>query len=498
MLNRVLAAGVFVAACPSFAYAIDVYPGCAVPSLKAGHHTFYVDPVKGSDQGDGSAGKPWKNLTSVIGMSNKLLSAKAWSNKTQSYGDVNPKGPIKAGDVVMLMSGNHGTLKILNSFNTDFVWVMAAPGQTPVIRQMNVVSSGKFVFQGIKFQGETSNPVTDVKKKAVDGQVTVGAGDYTGITSNVVFTNDTFSTADSTNGWSDADWILKPYFTTFSSRAACVSVANSKLFNIFNGAMIGGDKNLFANNSVDHFETDGVDLTKSNITVSGNSFTNGVVNKLNGYHADAIQGWSDLTAGIYATNSNVRIENNTIIKLDNPDSYLQGISIFDGKWDNLIVQNNVVVTDTNNGIAVFGAKNSKVLNNTLISTGLTQALLWISHGKDGTLPSNVLVRNNIAPILAVAEPGVTYDHNIFTSKLIGKQGSTTVTLVKSGQSSTASTLVPTPSSLFVKLNNVTGSYDLRLKAGTAAIGGGSAASAPTTDVNGKPRKTPVDIGAYAY
>ncbi|MCW6508570.1 right-handed parallel beta-helix repeat-containing protein [Lichenifustis flavocetrariae] len=496
-MKRVLAAGMFMAVCPAIAQAIEVYPGCPVPSIKPSHRNFYVDPVKGSDQGDGSAAKPWKNLTAVIGMSNKLLSAKAWSNKNQSYGDVNPSGPIKAGDVVILMSGNYGTLKILNSFNTDFVWVMAGPGQTPVIRQMNIVSSAKFVFQGIKFQGGSPSTNTDVKKKPLDGQVTVGDGDYTGISNNVVFSNDTFSTTDDTRGWSDADWILKPYFTTFSSRVSCVSLTNSKIYNVFNGAMMGKDSNFFANNVVDYFQTDGIDITYSNITVRGNTFTNGNINKLNGYHADAIQGWSNLVNGAYTTNSNVRIEDNKIIKLNDPDSYLQGISIFDGKWDNLIVQNNVVVTDTNNGIAVFGAKNSSVINNTVVSSGSTQALLWISHGKDGSLPSNILVRNNIAPVLAVAEPGVSYDHNIFTSKLIGKEGSITVALVKSGQPSTQTTLVPTPSSLFVKLDNANGAYDLRLKGGSAGIGAGSPAKAPTTDITGKTRKVPVDIGAYS-
>lgn len=93
---------------PVSAMAANVYPGCSVPSLKTGHHTFYVDPVNGSMSGDGSSAKPWKTLTEVLNPANKLISTQGHAGTAYTNGTdtalhaVNPNGPVKAGDLILL------------------------------------------------------------------------------------------------------------------------------------------------------------------------------------------------------------------------------------------------------------------------------------------------------------------------------------------------------------------------------------------------------------
>ena len=59
------------------------------------------------------------------------------------------------------------------------------------------------------------------------------------------------------------------------------------------------------------------------------------------------------------------------------ENYMQGISIFDGKWDGLTVVNNVVVTNTWHGIALYGVNNALVVNNTVVPSSPRNLLLGL-------------------------------------------------------------------------------------------------------------------------
>ncbi|MCW6508199.1 right-handed parallel beta-helix repeat-containing protein [Lichenifustis flavocetrariae] len=497
--SLVLAAA--VALLPVTAQAVEVYPGCGVPSTKVGAHTFYVDPLRGSDSGDGSSANPWKTLSTILGVSNKFVSSKAWSNKTSSYAVVNPTGPIKAGDTVLLRSGNHGNLKILNLFNDDFITVAAAPGATPVITQLAITSAAKWAFHGIKFQSPTQQPIpSDLSKKPLDALVTVGGGDYTGVSHDFVLYDNSFSTTDDTAGWSKTDWVAQPTFMLASALATCSSFVDNRFYNAFNALGLFNSRQIALQNSIRFFVNDGIDLTAGAITIKANTITDNVNSTLDGYHADGIQGWSNIVNGVPATNSYVTIDGNTIVKTgDAAVTYMQGISFFDGRWDHLFITNNKIITNTVNGIAVFGGTNVQIINNTLVASGTDKTtILRLQNAKDGTSSVNVTVRNNISPFLAVAIAGVTADHNIIAGgryiDLVNGVG----TNVTTSNMTKRNILVSDVSSLFVTVNDATATYDLRLKAGSAAVGFGSWAGAPATDIVGRTRGPAYDLGAYAY
>jgi len=177
------------------------------------------------------------------------------------------------------------------------------------------------------------------------------------------------------------------------------------------------------------------------------------------------------------------IDGNLILQQTQPNlAYpgvdMQGITIFDGNWDGVVVTNNVVITQTWHGVSLYGVQNSRVVNNTVLSTNPQRASwIMINHkkGDRGDEPYNVVVRNNIASALAIGQRGVTVrgvheDHNLITQN---------------------------PQGLVVSFDPRRAAYDLHLKSRSSAKGAGSPDMAPATDIEGRARSGPIDLGAYA-
>src|SRR5271154_2201519 len=92
------------------AYLAQATNGCPAPPPPTGN-AWYVDPVNGSMSGDGSAAHPWHTLAEVVNA--HLISSQTRGGGSPTYSTplqpLNPKGVIKPGDVIYLMSGNHGS-----------------------------------------------------------------------------------------------------------------------------------------------------------------------------------------------------------------------------------------------------------------------------------------------------------------------------------------------------------------------------------------------------
>lgn len=489
-------------AMPSLAdAAIAVYPGCTAPVPKASRHTFYVDPLHGSQNGDGSAAKPWHTLAEVLAPTSKFLSTSSHNSRTWKNGDtslsvINPQGPIKAGDIIMLKSGNHGDVAITDMYNSDFVTVMAAPGATPLLSSLKVVSSAKWIFQGLKIQG--ANPV----KNSTTNLVSFGRGDWIGSTSDIILDSSSLSTTEDTSKWTDSDWQNKPdsYLVVLYQGEKCLALTNSHLYNGQNGVQLGSDSSLVQGNLFERMYNDGIDFLGSNQLIKQNTVQNGVNNYLTSqFHPDGIQGWSLISNGKPLTNTNDVIDSNYIIKTGNGNlTQMQGISIFDGNWDKLQIINNVVVSNVYHGIAVYGGNNVSILNNTVIASDPNYST-WIlaNTSKSGQPGNNVVVRNNLASNLIIGYPGVTFDHNIVGSMIQTKDAGKTST-VKSGTVGNANKISSSFLSGFVTASASTTTYDLRLRTGSPAVGAGTPSSAPPIDLAGRKRSAPVDAGAYQH
>ena len=492
---------------PFYAEAATVFPACSTPAFKSGYHTFFVDPVNGSPSGDGSAAHPWRTLEDVLDPTSKLVATQGHAGAAYSKGTdlslhaVNPNGPIKAGDLILLRSGDHGAVTLTNMFNNDFITVAAAPGAVPVIDQLAVISSSKWMFQGLTFQGMASEATGATKVTASTASlVSTGLSDWEGQTSDIVFDHNTFQTATSTNGWTDFDWLSKPYGNAIRANAPCTSLTANHVTNVLNAVAVTAEKVLVQGNTIDNFSNDAIEIASSNLLVKNNVIKGGVNTNSDPWHADGIQGWSLIVNGVTATNKNVVIDGNTIVKTGDPlKSYMQGISIFDGKWDNLTIQNNVVAVNTWNSLTVFGAQNSRILNNTVIAAYPPKYTSWIqvANAKDGTVSSGVTVRNNIATQFDIAKGNIIFDHNI-AAGWITTYPSGTKSVISSGSTGTANSVLPAVLSGFMTLDTNAGTFDLRLRPTSVAVGFGTATGAPALDILGKSRTAPVDVGAYVH
>ena len=156
----------------------------------------------------------------------------------------------------------------------------------------------------------------------------------------------------------------------------------------------------------------------TNIIIQGNVITNGLdLCDSKCIHNDGIQGWNwDDKLGI--TNKNIVIDSNyiqsqTVASLPFAVA-LQGIDIFDGFWENVSITNNVVLTSSITGISIAGVNGLDIIDNSVMNipiNGVSQSqtywmytgITWITAGgttHEGGTTSNVVVRNNISPLIA--------------------------------------------------------------------------------------------------
>ncbi|HKY09604.1 MAG TPA: right-handed parallel beta-helix repeat-containing protein [Candidatus Binatia bacterium] len=466
--------------CYGQADAATIAEGCAAPATPARRNTFYVDPAKGNMSNDGSAARPWSTLAEVLDSKRKLVAT--------------PSAPIKPGDLIYLNNGDHGNVQIAGAVNTDFITVQAAPGQTPTLRSLRVNGASKWMFVGLKVQGAGDGSTNSLPGSAL---IEFGRNLTAGPTSNIVFAGNSVSAADDSSRWADIDWVKKPFVTSLSTSATCVTISGNHFFNVRNAVSVDGDNTLVAENKIDNFGNDGINVVASNVTIRRNTIRDGRNSKSETLHPDGIQGWSKPGA----TNRNVVIDGNTIIKTgDTQVTAMQGISIFDGNWDGLTISNNVVVTNHWHGIALYGVKNARIVNNTIVPSDPVKFPTWITvqNAKNGTPSENVIVRNNITSQLTYNEAGVTADHNIVATKIGATALGKTTVVSKPGIHANRNVVDPNIYGTLVTVDNARGTYDLRPNPGSPAIGNGNPDSAPATDILGKPRTRPIDIGAYSH
>lgn len=428
---------VLVGASAAFAQSTGgIYPvpsACVAPAASTGH-SFYVDPAVGSMSNNGSANAPWSALSAVI-------EAGLFTN-----------GTIKAGDTVYLRSGEHGSIT-LSGNNSDFVTISAEANATPVISSVNITGS-KWIIKGLTIQSLGSTLV-DVRSSA----------------SSIIIAGNHILSQQDVSAWTQAEWRSNSS-TAVWVKGQCTTVLNNNIENIKWGIFESADHELVQGNTINNIANDGMQITASDITIRSNRLTN-FLDIGDGNHADMIQAWNTSSNVFHdiTIDSNIGI-NQADPDLPFPNGDTQGITEFDGQWDRYNVINNVVVTSHWHGIAIYGATNANLINNTVFGDNPSH-VPWIGvfDSTEGAHPVNNIVRNNLAANYHYPSTGYTQDHNVTVSN---------------------------PATAVVKFDTTNYVFDLRLKAGSLAIGAGTATGAPATDFAGATRVPPIDAGAYVY
>jgi len=390
-------------------------------------NTFYIDPVNGSPNGDGSSQNPWRTLQEVI--ENGLIETYQHSesyNPNSELVVVNEGAPVKGGDKLVLLTGYHGFINLNNFIFKDWLTIEAGEGQTPVLSQFKVTGAfEKFYLKGLtikkdSYQGATDYWLADDINHNTDACLYLGSSDFWGNGKDVKISGLTMKTTDDISSWDADEWVQKVAAGVSLRSVENIEIYNCTIENISLGIAIeyNSDYSKIVGNSIKNYSLDGARIISNHVLFAYNSIIG--CYKVDDNHDDAIQSYSrgeDGTPGTGILYNNI-IRGNLIIGITSPDQPLagtpQGIGCFDGFFDGWIVENNVIITNHYHGISFYGMRNSKIANNTVIDQIPGDDLspwIMITDHKNGTPSENCLIANNIASRAINAEGNGVLERN---------------------------------------------------------------------------------------
>lgn len=444
---------------------------CLAPPVGAAD--FYIDPINGSDSGNGSPTNPWRTLQAVIEAN--LIETRKWESLPYQPGlnliTINPGAPVKAGDTLWLRTGYHGVVTIQSAYNLLPITIAAQPGHVPRLRSLLVQAAQNWVLRGLSISPSHAPPLTPpITVLNVRNHGWFGPAWDIRVEGCDVFT------VNDASSWTASDWVNLAS-SGASVGADRVTVYGNRVRNVRFGISVSGDDARIQRNLVDGFSADGLrglgDYGLFEYNRVQNNYVGGAAD---GNHDDGFQSWSVGPGGVGTGEvRGVTLRGNVFVNHVDPShplrSSMQAIGCFDGFFVDWVVENNVVITDHWHGISFLGMRDSRIVNNTVIDINqATPGPPWImvAPHKDARPSENVVVRNNLATDFSLQGINVVADHNLeFTN---------------------AAVLFLAPP------------YNLRLLPGTAAVDTGSLDLAPPRDIEGvrRPRGAGVDLGAHEY
>ena len=371
---------------------------------------------------------------------------------------------VQGGDTITLLNGSYGDLTISGKDNNSAVTIRANTGATPVFTSINFNNSSYWNLVGVNIKPRYTS--------GADGTRAVNLnGDY------LTVKNCNINYADDISGWTESDWLARTG-NGITMSGSNISILENTITAVDHGIGSDASNSLVSGNLIANFRGDGIRGLGDDIVYEFNTIKNSY--DVDDNHDDGFQSWSIGPGGVgTGVVKNVVLRGNTIINFEDPtQSYkgnLQGVGLFDGMFENWIVENNLVITDHWHGISFYGAINCTIVNNTVVDNDLTPSpdpWIMVTDHKNGTPSSGVIVRNNISTDFSFSG-GVTEDHNI------------EITMNE------ASTYFADPSG---------GNGDYHLIATSSAVDAGSSVNAPNIDRDGiaRPQGNGFDIGAYEY
>ncbi len=374
--------------------------------------TFYIDPVNGSDDGDGSDSHPWRTLQQVIedGLIEHYQHSEA-RNPDSALTVVNEGAPVKGGDRLLLRSGYHGFVAVNAFIFNDWLTIAAQQGHSPVLSQITMTGAFEKIYLKDltllkdSYDGSADYWEADDINHNTNACLYLGTDTFWGRGSQVKVNGLTIGTTTDTSAWTAADWIQKAATGISLRTVTHCEIVNCRIENVRHGLAIeyASDNTIAVNNSIKFYSGDGCRLISNNVFLAYNTITD-CLDVGDGNHDDAIQSYSrgeDNSPGTGVLYNNV-VRGNVIIGTTDFDHPLagnpQGIGCFDGFFDGWTVENNIVVVDHYHGISFYGMRNSRILNNTVIDQNYDNDMspwIHIVDHKDGTPSENCIVANNI-------------------------------------------------------------------------------------------------------
>lgn len=444
----------------------DGKPGDTPDNQAPTGNLFYIDPLNGDPEGDGSSENPWRTLEEVV--AGDLI-------ETQAYADLpydgqnpleikNPGAPVTAGDTLVLLSGHHGALDLWGAHNEDPITIMAAEGHTPTLAYVSLTSASNWHLQGLTLSPSTVSPY---EKHTL---FKVVSHNHHGPSSHITIEDCLLYSVEDISAWSADDW-NDLACSAISMAGDHMTARGNTSRNVNFGITISGNNGVVAENTVENFAGDGMRGLGNDLLFEYNLVKN--CYDVNDNHDDGFQSWS---INDDPPRERVTLRGNTIINFEGADyplrGTLQGIGCFDGPYIDWVVENNLVIVDHWHGISLYSAVDSRIVNNTVVDADADPnspgpPWIMVNDHKDGTPSSGCLIRNNIAATFTTSGDTIE-DHNY---------------------------RLDSAEEIFVDPQN--GNYHLHDDA-TAVIDSGSAEQAPAMDMDGttRPQGVGVDPGCY--
>ena len=438
-------------------------------SLQVKGAEFYVDPVKGSSTGDGSADRPWRTIQDIFEAG--LVESQRWEQLpyTQERKLVprNTGAPVRAGDIIWLRTGYYGDLSIVGYYNTGAISLAAEQGHSPCLSSLRIRSGSHWTIRGLTVSAEFSQRYT--RHTLID----LDSHNWSGPVHDVVVEDCIICSVADASTWTAYQW----------DRLACnglqvdgtrMTIRNNRLLNVNFGISVSASHSFITGNLVENFAGDGLRGLGNYCTFQYNIVKN--CYDVNRNHDDGFQSWSVGPDGVGSGEIvGIVLRGNTIINYEDPNQphrgTLQGIGCFDGTFVDWVVENNIIITDHWHGITLLGARNCLVINNTVLDQNNSRpGPPWIRIGnhKKGMAPVDCVVRNNLATAFTNA-PEVLEEKNL---------------------------VIQNPANLFIDAQN----FDLHLLPNAPAIDAASPLNAPELDRDriARPQGDGFDIGAYEW
>ncbi|MEZ4993172.1 MAG: T9SS type A sorting domain-containing protein [Saprospiraceae bacterium] len=427
--------------------------------------TFYLDPSAGSLNNPGTPTSPWPALEAVVQAG--LIESRQY---TTPYNPTNPVltakntgAPVQAGDTLILLNGLHGNLILQNFINEQMITIMAAEGQSPTLRRIHLQGAKNWRLEELLVSGE---PYGDYHREKL---VYLESHNWQGPVSHIEVRHcEIYSTLEP---WTTAgDWLAKVSDGLYL-RGDSLLAENNLIRNIDMGLTALGDHITARNNQIVNFSGDGMRPLGSYILFEGNLIKN--CYDVDDNHDDGIQSF---TTGGRIVDHNI-MRGNIIINREDANQPLsgplQGMGFFDGFYHDWIVENNLIITDHWHGITFLGARDCRIINNTVLdpTPDLAPGPSWImvAAHKDGRPSSGCIVKNNVTNDIRV--DGMTGNNRVLSTYV-------------------------EYSAQFVDHT----SFNFHLLPGSDLIDAGDVLSAPDTDLEGikRPKGALPDIGCYEY
>lgn len=345
--------------------------------------SYFLDPISGRLENPGTSEQPWSTLAEV-----------AASGKQ-----------FDAGDVLVLRSGYHGSATIRGR-NSGEVLIRVDNGARATLRNLVFRAAANWRVQGLEISPETAPTFARVTLVRVQS-------DASGI---VVEDCSLYTTLDS-GAWTASDWDTRACNGIDVAGPDNV-IRGNQLLNVNFGISISGARNRVERNVVENFSGDGLrglgDYGRFEFNTVKNCYD------VNHNHDDGFQSWSVGPGGVgTGVVRGIVLRGNRIINYEDPGQphrgTLQGIGCFDGFFEDWVIENNEIRTDHWHGISLYGARNCRIVNNTVVDLNTaTPGPPWIriTRHKNRTPSTGNLIRNNLATAFAVDTGAAVQDHNL--------------------------------------------------------------------------------------